>query len=109
MAEVCRDFKIDGAKLDKVGEISLLSDLKAAAQKFGLKAKLSYLYMDKLDSVKGPYIAHLFGDHSVFLGIQIRIIQFGLLIGLPFLWGQLVHLQKIDMVDYILAWVLWVG
>lgn len=64
LIEVCKDLKVDTAKLWSL-TVDTSADLKKAAETVGVKAQWSYLSADRLGSVKGPFIAHVWGDHFV--------------------------------------------
>jgi hypothetical protein len=64
LIEVCKDLGVDSGKVGSV-TIDTSADLKKAAEKLGLKARWSYISADRLATVKGPFIAHVWGDHFV--------------------------------------------
>ena|GEM_PF-2849172 len=63
--EVCKDLGVDSGKVGSVGLIDTSADLKKAAEKVGIKARWSYVSAERLGAVKGPFIAHVWGDHFV--------------------------------------------
>ena len=65
LTEVCKDLKVDSVKVGSIGQINTSTDLKKATVKVGLKARWSYVSADRLGSIKGPFIAHVWGDHFV--------------------------------------------